>query len=544
MKNNRIVTSFDKVNLPMDREDALLARILLEADAERAVLGKEKKMNAKQTSVPKREASVHKAAGHKKQWPLILVACFLLAVTLVACIPEARAEVLSWFGWSTNPADYMSKDPDAREDAAQVDALISSVSGNEDPVVTNEGGADRVSKLLKERLDVSLSETMYDGDSIYVTMRLGKGFGVWLIENYTGGTVASVAIPPEKLGDFFSPTVPESYLSGEDIYYSHTTGQLVMTLPDDTIIGGAVSIADDEAFSTLLQETQMNPQDVDALVEQFVSTNDVMAYAALKIDPTRIAAMVDENGNVTGKLSLLLQIELDGSMTTAPTTVLEADVCDMTVNVTTYRDFITGATGSTEEVAWSGETILTHFDDSDMDESTYGNNVYTNHVLSLDGLKMKALSADVDATGIRKLQIEITYPESWSDEVCRQFHHKYGIRFKLLINGEEGEWQVSGVPRYETRNPHKSIWYCRQVQFVPLGLLPEITELTLIPYIGYCTAYTDVKFGADGEEVSRGERVQLVLNEPLLLPNDYSGEFDMETTYFPQYAMSLFVTQD
>ena len=477
---------------------------------------------------------------------LPLAACFLFIIISIACIPEARAEVLSWFGWSTNPADYMSKDPDARENVVQLDTLISSVGGNEDLVITDEGNFDRVSELLKERLDVSLLETMYDGDSIYVTMLLGKGFGIWLVENYTGGTVASVVIPPEKLGDFFSPAVPESYLNGEEVYCSHTTGQLVMTLQDGSEIYGTMSIADDEALSALLSRVHENPQDVNTIGEQFVSDNDVKAYAALKASPERLAAFADENDNVTGELSLLLQIELDGSITGEPTTVLKASIGDLTVNVNKYRDCISDAEGSTEEVAWSGETVLTFFDDSGVNESTYGNNIYTNHMLSLDGLKMKALGAEVDATGIRNVQIEMTYPDNWSNEVCRQFHHLYGIRFKLLINGEEGAWTVNGGLRSWSlkQNPRRCIWDCRKVEYVPLGLLPEITELTLIPYIGYCTAYTDIKYGSDGKEISRGETIPLVLDKGFSLSNDYSGEFEIETTYFPQYAMILHVTQD
>lgn len=489
------------------------------------------------------------ASGNKRKFRasrvlLPIAACFLCIVIVVASIPAARAEVLSWFGFSTSPSGYMSKDPDAREDVAELDALISSAAGQERITVTDEGDADRLSELLKQRLDVSLSETMYDGDSVYVTMRFGKGFGVWLVENYTGGSAASVIIPPERLNGFFSPAVPESYQSGEETYYSHTSGELIMTLPDGSAISGPISIAEDEAFLSLQRAVQAEPQNVDALVAQYLAANDVKAFAALKVAPEMITAFADETGYVRGKLSLLLQIELDSPMTTAPTTVLEADIGEMRVNALVYRDFITGATGSTEEVTWTGETILTHFDDSDVDESTYGNNVYTNRVLVLDGLKMKALGAEVDATGLRRLEIEITYPESWTDETIRQFHHQYGIQFKLLINGEAGDWSIHGGPRYQMSNPPRILWHCRQVQFVPLALLPHITELTLIPHIRYCAAFTEIDYGPDGAQAMRGKTTQLTLDAPFTMRNDYSGEFTMETTYFPQYALSLLVPQD
>lgn len=475
---------------------------------------------------------------------LPIAACFICILAAVACIPKARAEVLSWFGWSTTPSDYMGKDPQAREDAAQVDALITTISGQENPGVTDEGDFDRVSQLLKERFDVSLSEAMYDGDSIYVTMNLKNGFGVWLLENYTGGTVASVAIPPEKLGDFFNPVVPDSYLTGEDVYYSHTMGRMILTLPDGTSVSGSIGVAQSEALTTLLKTVADDPQNVDALVAAYLENNDVKAHAALKADPARLSALADENGVVTGKVSLLLQIELDGSVTGTPTTVLEADVGDVTINATIYRDFVTGATGSTEEQAWSGQTIMTYFDDSNVDGSTYGYNVYTNRTLKLDGLTMKPLSAEVDATGIRKVQVEITYPDNWTDEDFRQFHNRYGIQFKVLINGQEGDWIASGVPRFGSENPRQRTWYCRQVQMVPLALLPEITELTLIPYISYCTAYTEIDRGTDGNQEIYGKTTSFELNEPFSLWNAFSGEFDMETTYFPQYAMTFHIPQN
>lgn len=474
-----------------------------------------------------------------------VAACFVCGLIAVACIPKARAEVLSWFGWSTSAGDYLGKDPEAREDAAQVDALITQAEGEDgSATVTDEGAFGRVSELLAERLDVTPLEALYDGDSVYVTVSFGDGFGVWLLENYTGGSVASVAIPPEELGDFFSPAVPESYLSGEDVYYSHTVGRLIMTLPDGTAIDGSVCIADSEALSALLEQAAAEPQNVNALVAQFLAENDVKAYAAMKADSERLAALADENGRVEGKLSLLLQIELAGSLTAEPATVLQADVGSIPVDVATYRTFEKTVSGSPAVAKWSGEATMTCFDDSGVGDSTYGYNVYTNHTLSLDGLKMKALSVEMDATGLRKLQVAVTYPDSWSDADIRAFTGAYGIQFQLLINGEAGEWTVDGLMRsFDTLGARERIWYCREVNNVPLGLLPEIRELTLIPCIRCCKAYYELDPDETGERVIRGAITPLELDKPFSLWNEYYGGFDMDVIYYPQYALSFSVPQ-
>ena len=474
-----------------------------------------------------------------------IAACLVCILITVACIPKARAEVLSWFGWSTTPGDYLGKDSEAREGAEKVDALITEAKrDNSGGEVTDSGEFGRVSELLAERLGVMPLEALYDGDSVYVTMNLDGDFGVWLLENYTGGSVASVAIPPENLGGFFSPTVPESFLSGEEVYYSHTTGQLVMTLPDGSEISGYVDIVKNEALTVLFKQVSENPQDADALVAAYLAEHDIKAYAAMKVDSERLKALADASGRIEGKLSLLLQIELGSSDDAAPTTVLQADIGSIPVDVATYRTFAEKVNGTSETAEWSGETILTYFDDSGVDCSTYGYNVYTNHVLALDGLKMKALSVEVDATGIRKLQVEVTLPEYWSEEEIRAFSDTYGIHFQLLINGNAGDWIINGNLRaLEAADSSQRVWYCRAAGNVPLGLLPEINELTLIPYISYNTAYCELDADQSGERTIRGKVTPLALDEPFSLWNEYYGGFDTNTTYYPEYALAFSIPQ-
>ena len=476
-----------------------------------------------------------------KRGILLIAACFLCVLITVACIPSARAEVLSWFGWSMTPGDYLGNAPEAREQLESVEALITQTEkSNNTGTVIDPGALGSVSELLAERLNCTPMETLYDGDNIYVSLKLGGGFGVWLLERYTGGNEASVAIPPDQLGSFFDQAVPESYLSGQETYYSHTTGRLILTLPDGGVISGEVQLSNTEAYADLFDKIHREPQRANELTESFLADHDIMAYAALKADPDDLMKRADESGNLEGALSLLLEIETGESNATQPATVLEADLGRAAVNVATYRTYAEVANGKSETAEWTGEATITHYDDSGVGQDTSGYVVFTNHVLHLDGLKMRALSVQLDATGIKNLQVEVTYPEHWTQEDRKGFSGAYGIRFRLLINGEEGDWTVNGLLRAsDTQDVHTRIWHCRAAAQVPLSLLPEVKELTLIPYFVYRTAYYELLPDQSGELVIRGEVTPLAMDQPFRLRSEFYGGFDTKEIDYPQYALTF-----
>ena len=484
---------------------------------------------------------------HKAKRALYLIATLVLCVIVtIACIPEARAEVLSWLGWSTTPGDYLGQDPQAREPVEPIEALITSAKPDDaSGSVTNAGELGRISELLARRLNVSPLEAMYDGDCVYLTLKLGGGFGVWLLEQYTGGDVTSVAIAPDQLDHLFDHAVPEEYRTGREVYLSHTVGQIILTLPDGSVLSGDVRLANAEAYSTLLEEIAREPQQANERTEAFLAEHDITAYAALKADPEYLLSHADQSGCILGKLSLLLQNEAQGSKTAAPVTVLEADVGSISVNVAAYRTFSETVSGKSESAEWTGEAIFTQYDDSEVADNTYGYVTFTNRVLNLNGLKMKALGVKVDATGIKDFQVEVTYPDHWSEEDIRAFSGAYGIRFRLLINGERGDWAVNGLLRaLDGQDAHSRIWHCRAASQVPLGLLTQIRELTLIPYICYRTAYYELLPDAMGERTIRGEVTPLELGQPFRIWNEFYGGFDTNETEYTQYTLTFSIPGD
>lgn len=484
---------------------------------------------------------------HGTRRALYLIAAIVLCVVVtIACIPEARAEVLSWFGWSTTPGDYLGRDPQTREPLEPMEALISTAEpGDGGGNLTSTGELGHISELLARRLNVSPLEALYDGDCVYLTLKLGGGFGVWLLEQYTGGDVASVVIAPDQLGDFFDQAVPEAYRTGQAVYLSHTVGQLIFTLPDGSAIRGDVRLANVPAYSTLLAETAREPQRANERTEAFLAEQDITAYAALKADSEYLLSRADASGCIRGKLSLLLQNGAEGSKTAEPVTVLEADVGSISVNVVTYRAFSETVNGKSESAEWTGEAIFTRYDDSEVADNTYGYVTFTNRILNLNGLKMKALGVKVDATGIKDLQVEVTYPDHWSEEDIRTFSGAYGIRFRLLINGERGDWAVNGLLRtLDAKDAYTCVWHCRAASQVPLGLLTQIRELTLIPYIGYRTAYYELLPDATGERTIRGEVTPLELGQPFRIWNEFYGGFDTNETEYTQYALTFSIPGD
>ena len=186
MKDNRIATSFDKVNLPIDREDALLTRILMEAEQERASLEKEQEMNMK--SIRNTESSTKRSnCTIRKRWPLVLVACFLLTITLVACIPEARAEVLAWLGKVFNVQSYMGEESRERSPEPKMDAIIKPIADAEREIIITEVYDSDEARAMAESFDVRLDEIAYTGNSVLVTGWFTGACGKSLLDPYTGG---------------------------------------------------------------------------------------------------------------------------------------------------------------------------------------------------------------------------------------------------------------------------------------------------------------------------------------------------------------------
>lgn len=491
----------------------------------------------------------------------LLAAALLLLLfgAIVACVPAARAEVLSWFG-IVEPEEYLAAGPDAREPNAALDAMIASPDPAGPAVaVTDTGEVAPISELLAARLvddGVAFGETLYDGSTLYVALTLQNGFGIWLLEQYCGGSVTRVEIPPERLEGFFQPEVPEEYRSGEQVYYSVVEGWLYLTFPDGTTAGGML-----QALNWADFPRSGEGPDQDAVNAAFLETSDVAAYleTPMRFDPSRYA---DANGLVTARAELELTVELTSPVTDPPVRVLLADLGTVTVNATGYRDAAL-ASAPQDGHRWSGTALVT-----EVEPAADGSNVYTytQREFDLDGLSMYDARALLSPTGNLGAEVAIEFPAHWTEAQVSQFAR--ALDFRVYINGEgprDGRPEDIREMGYRLFNfglefdpddCHRAVFRIGTIVVQPhhLGLPDDadpfaaIESVTLLP-----TLYHD-ESARPYVEVERPERDELGLpvydrhytGDPVVLETDVpfsfergGYEFDGQTVTFPQYAFTL-----
>ena len=140
MKDKRIVASLREISLPVEREDALLHRILREADAQRAFSETEReKRNMKQANAIMQKRAVSRRTGKRKRrarrmrWMIPAAAALVLMITLFS-IPSVSQAVRGWFLSAFRLPGYMAEPPGSRETNADIEQAIT----------TPDPGAQRV----------------------------------------------------------------------------------------------------------------------------------------------------------------------------------------------------------------------------------------------------------------------------------------------------------------------------------------------------------------------------------------------------------------
>lgn len=545
-QQERIQASLSRIVLPAEREAALLARVFAEADRE----------EQRETRKGERRMQHTTNTGKRVRAGWAAAAALLLALTLVACIPEARAEVLGWFGIDvTTPGDYLSGNPEGRRPNEALDEIITSAAPEDnDSAITDGGEYGELSALMREAFDreepaAVLGKTLYDGKAITQTVTFCNGSGIWLLEKCCGGSLTHAIIPVEKLDGYFGGApVPEAYLNGTYQLKWEVDSWCFLELPDGTRIAGggwnvAESARNEEPLASHLDEMATmngNTFALDKFNKAYLEENDITGYAAMVVrDPAALEAMADEKGLVTAELGMRMEFMLDGDGG-ENTTVFAAKLGQVTIDVEGYKH-LTARTGSTagRPVTWTGETTLTQ------DEAFLENDVriwrLMNRHVSLDGLTMRALPGiTVNALGVRQMQTEIQFPETWTKEDRDALLNS--MEFQVLINGEAGSW-VPGAVHINadgTDENGRLLYDFNGLREVPLELLPEIREITLVPRIVHLTAAYSVKFDADGE-LQPVKTVELAVGEAAELDDVGADTFWSDHVYtdYPQYALTF-----
>ncbi len=507
-----------------------------------------------------RRAVLREAAQKQKQpvaWTKILLpiaACLVLALGTVFLIPSARAEVLSWFGVS-RPADYLTTDPSERPDVPELDSLIASPAANEEVVTipidrtdseaVNSEGAMKVSAFLHENCDVELGEAMFDGEHLYQTIRLNGLSGLYLLERWTGSRTTGVPVDPYAVWGLYENGPGEEYLSGEKTLYEMPDGWIEYEMPDGTRFSGFIDLTssitdhlDHLRELGLLVENQTAEQQnaVDAENRGYLEKNGLMAVA--EIIPENYEQYLDADGNLTAKVYYVVSVveEDRGDGSYVPETELyNAEIGTITVNMHAYQNIEASRVDSTDKVVWGAETTTIHKIDIDFNE-TNDKLSFIKHRVSMEDVTMTLETENtvVDALGIRNLSVRIRTPESWT--TAEREALAYSISFKILLNGESGDWYAQ-AHNCSVQEDGSILWLAGSIDEIPYDLLKSVKSITFVPVLTSVESIVVRHLDSEPDETLNPAYGELVWSKPHL--NGWNNEHTR--TEYPQYAITLHV---
>ena len=488
-------------------------------------------------------------------WTKILLpiaACLVLALGVVFTIPSARAEVFSWFGVS-RPADYLTTDPSERPDVPELDSLIASPAANEEVVTipidrtdsqaANSEGAMKVSAFLHENCDVALGEAMFDGETLYQSIRLNGLSGLYLLEQYTGAYTMAVPVDPAKMTNEYDPPMLEEYLSGEKTLYERPNGLIMYEMPDGTRFGGSVDLGSSiEEHLHYLREmglmtenkTEEQRAEIDRQNRLYLEKNGIVAFAG--VDAYDYEKYLDADGNLTAKVYYIVDVvEEDHDDVFRDTELFNAQIGTITVNMKAYQNIEASRVDSTDKVVWGAETTTIHKIDIDFNE-TNDKLSFIKHRVSMEDVTMTLETENtvVDALGIRNLSVRIRTPESWT--TAEREALAYSISFKILLNGESGDWYAQ-ARNCNVQEDGSILWLAGSIDEVPYDLLKSVKSITFVPVLTSAESIVVRHSDSEPDETLNPAYGELVWSKPHL--NGWNNEHTR--TEYPQYAITLHV---
>ena len=498
-------------------------------------------------------------------WTKILLpiaACFVILCGTVLLIPSARAEVFSWFGVS-RPADYLTTDPSERPDVPDLDALIASPDANEEVVTipidrtdseaVNSEGAMKVSAFLHENCDVALGEAMFDGESLYQTIRLNGLSGLYLLEHWTGSRTMGVPVDPYAVWGLYEGGPGEEYLSGEKTLYEMPESWIMYEMPDGKRFGGMIDLTSSiekhldrlHDLGLLVEnKTEEQMQAIDAENRAYLMQNGLMASA--EIFPHDYEQYLDADGNLTAKVYYVVSVieEDRGDGSYVPDTELyNAQIGTITVNMKAYQNVSSNGLEASAPVVWDAETVVVSkidIDFGDPDDRYEDDRVslYKQRV-STEGLTMTADTegAEFSTLGLKNIKIRITVPESWTREDREALADS--LTFKVLLNGESGDWFANPY-NCEAKDDGTLAYELSEIVNVPYELMGSIRTITFVPVIRSVDTM-DVFHQYDNGTKSNplGTMNPEYGVTEWSAPGVNSWNYESTTTEFPQYAVTL-----
>lgn len=513
----------------------------------------EKTKTAAYRAVPQRSAAWRRAAIAGLSAAVLIAAVFL--------IPTARAEVLRWFGIS-RPEEYLTTGADERPSIPEIDGLIATPAPDDpgtvpipiEPKDLEMSGEDvkSLSAFLYENCDVRLGEALFDGDTIYQTVRMEGLSGLYLLDEWTSGLSTAVRIDEKTALEWGEDGEPiRVMLDGEPVYIQRPFGNIRYELPDGTRFGGMLELTDtgmepllhSEALQTLRsgERTEKREQALYSMSRTYLEENGLTAYAS--ITPFDWERYLDADGNLTAKVIYTVWAETaPPGMSDSLKQVFSAELGTISINMRGWEELETRRmTADAPTVAWSAQDVTVGRVTYVFRETTEGYETvfsFSKHRVSTDGVLLSAdtKAAAISALGIRGIVIRVATPTAWTEEERMAFADS--LRFTVLLDDERGNW----YPRCfgEVQEDGSILYAVNAIEGVPYSQLRSIRTVSFLPVLQETEAINVFPtFGGEGEPT-------LTLDPPYgETAESTSGVFSYDqigtVREYPKYAITLTV---
>ncbi len=440
----------------------------------------------------------------------VTVAVLVAVIVLVAAIPAARAEVLSWFGFS-RPEEYLAAASDQRDPIEELDALITTAAPADTEVKVTYAIDEPLWQEVAKNFDVTLGDAMYDGETLYQVIDFSGISGIGVYENEWGGEwETEIPIPGLTLEPldgnmafhFFEDNADTSmFESGAVTYWMGTSNFIDYELPDGTKLSGWIWMQpreeDQEFFAATERERwggMPDPSEWPMSEEQVKAFNqatldhlsahglravanvtmwaDGEKYQGMTKEYETALANADENGILTAKVSYRVIHDLGDENQLKFT----ADLGTVQIDLNAFRSIpdkkLVGDQMPTE---WSGEQTFTGFTWKDQI------NTVTNYHADTTDIRMQGGVGKLNILGMHDLNIAITYPRDWTKEMRYAFARN--LNFRVEIDGEEGR---HGSMTVSTEEDGSRISI--SISEIPFDVIRTMKTVRLIPYLFYETA--------------------------------------------------------
>ena len=450
---------------------------------------------------------------------LTVFASLMLVFSVTMMIPQARAEVFSWFS-PASARDYLSLDPEERDPVPELDAMITSKDLNHTEIRVNYCADEPYWREIGEDFSATLGETVYDGKAIYISVDFDGLSGYAIYENEWGAdiqpgeplpTVLSEKVAPEMVHMFRDDDADVSaYLSGAREQWNGPDNFLFLTLEDGAQLSGWMEQAArpiDLAFQKAYRDEFGYPEryteeSAKALRErgwEHVKTNGMRAVADVHIgDPAEchflpdngktLADYIDEDGYLT--LHVNYQASIDHGEETE--TKLDVDLGTVKVDMKTYKDVKRRYIEMpSEPIALSGDVV---FNGSTFDDQNRFR--VTNYTANLDGVTLRVTSPGVvDVFGVRDLKILVSMPGDWSEEMKYAFARN--LAFDTVV---DGDLLVNFGGTVERTDRGIYVLDLRISDVVPYDRIHSMRTITLTPTLSNLTEAHIYKVLPDGSQ--------------------------------------------